>query len=211
MTYQFASEYPFNWAINGCFIVQNIITNINKTIQIFNYPIPVGLSRDLLRIPGVEEANIRASLLKGELRNKLVYGEIRILCSDINLLQFNMDQRDFLQAGGVVDGLCITPTEACGFSGGGGGINFVFKQNISPLGLRNGSNRVFTTPDKFIDGTFDGHLLRAILFHNGRLLVKDIDYTLSKSNPLLNYDTITFISFIPNTHSQLLVSYAVAI
>jgi hypothetical protein len=113
MTDQFASQFPFSYTINGCFIVQNIITNSNKTIKIFDYPIPTGNTRDLLRIPGVSESSIRASLLKGELRNKILAKEIRIICSDVDLIQFNENQKIFLMQAGVVDGL-----EAGGAGGG---------------------------------------------------------------------------------------------
>ena len=103
-----ATQYPFNDPINGCFIVMNVITNSNKTIRIFDYPIPVGTTRDLLRIPGIDEAEIRASLLKGTLRNKLRAQEIRVICSDIDLLQFNDTQKTFLMQAGITDGLEVT-------------------------------------------------------------------------------------------------------
>lgn len=111
---EFAPQFPLDYPINGCFTVLNIINNSNKTIRIFHYPIPVGMARDLLRIPGVAEADIRASLLKGELRNKLIAKEIRVICSDIDLLQFNDEQKQFLLAGGVVKGLSVD-----GYAGSG--------------------------------------------------------------------------------------------
>lgn len=101
-------QFPFNFTIRATFVVKNIITNSNKTIRIFNYPIPVGTTRDLLKIPGVSEANIRASLLKGELRNKILAGEIQVMNSDVDLLQFNIHQKTLLQNAGVVDGLDVT-------------------------------------------------------------------------------------------------------
>lgn len=125
MTNQFATQYPYNYPINGCFIVENIITDSNKTIYIFNYPIPVGTTRDLLRIPGVSEESIRAALLKGILRNKLFAKEIRVICSDIDLLQFNTAQKHFLQVGGVVDGLEVT--------GSGSGITAAEHQTLRQL------------------------------------------------------------------------------
>jgi hypothetical protein len=105
MTDQFATQFPYHYPINGCFVVQNIINNSNKTIKVFDYPIPVGMVRDLLRIPGVSESSIRASLLKGELRNKIIAKEIRVICSDIDLIQFNDDQKIFLLSNGVDIGL----------------------------------------------------------------------------------------------------------
>jgi hypothetical protein len=99
--------------INGCFIVMNISPQI-KTIKIFNYPIPYLQTRDILQIPGVSESSIRASLLKGELQHKIRANDITVVCSDVDLLQFNTNQKLFLQNAGIVNGL-----EA---SGSGGGI-----------------------------------------------------------------------------------------
>src|SRR5437016_7423246 len=90
---------------NGKFIVKNITKDSNKTIKIFNYPILFGDTRDLLAIEGVSEADIRASLLKGTLNHKLKVGDIEIVDSDIDLLQFNSAQKLFLQQGGINKGL----------------------------------------------------------------------------------------------------------
>lgn len=79
-----------------------------KTIKIFNYPILYQDTRDLLQIPGVAEADIRASLLKGELQHKIRAQDIVVICSDIDLLQFNADQKLFLQNAGIVNGLDVS-------------------------------------------------------------------------------------------------------
>ena len=89
----------------GCFTVRNVTPDRHKTIKIFGYPINFNQTRDLLQIPGVSEADIRASLLKGELRHKILAKDIVVECSDIDLLQFNLDQKAFLQAAGVINGL----------------------------------------------------------------------------------------------------------
>lgn len=101
--------------INGCFIVKNISSNEKKTIKIFHYPINWGNTRDILQIPGVSESDIRASLLKGELNHKIRSEDIEVICSDIDLLQFNINQKIFLQNAGVVDGLEV---ESSGSSNG---------------------------------------------------------------------------------------------
>lgn len=90
--------------INGCFVVKNISPQV-KTIKIFQYPILYNDTRDLLQIPGVAEADIRASLLKGELQHKIRAQDIVVICSDIDLLQFNANQKIFLQNAGIVNGL----------------------------------------------------------------------------------------------------------
>jgi len=90
------------------FIVKNICQDRNKVIKIFNYPILFGTTRDLLAIPGVGESDIRASLLKGEINVKLRALDIIIVDSDIDLLQFNLDQKIFLQNAGITNGLEVT-------------------------------------------------------------------------------------------------------
>ena len=93
---------------NNCsFVVKNIAAN-RKTIKIFLYPIPYNMTRDLLKIPGVSESDIRASLLKGEILRKIRAQEITIEASDIDLLQFNDAQKLFLQNAGVVTGLEVS-------------------------------------------------------------------------------------------------------
>lgn len=93
--------------INGCFIVYNTSPQV-KTIKIFNYPINYNTTRDLLAIPGVAEDDIRASLLKGELQHKIRAHDITVVCSDVDLLQFNTAQKAFLQAAGITNGLDVT-------------------------------------------------------------------------------------------------------
>ena len=100
----FAPDLP----INGCFVVRNITPDRGKTIKIFNYPILFNQTRDLLKIPGVSESDIRASLLKGTLRHKILAQDIVIECSDIDLLQFNDAHKEFLQNAGIVNGLEVT-------------------------------------------------------------------------------------------------------
>ena len=63
-----SSESNFAYApkYNTHFIVKNISgasenSPYKKMLSIFNYPINWGATRDLLAIPGIEEADIRAS------------------------------------------------------------------------------------------------------------------------------------------------------
>lgn len=99
------NEFAPYLKINGCFIVRNVTPDRGKTIKIFNYPILFNQTRDLLQIPGVAESDIRASLLKGTLRHKILAQDIVIECSDIDLLQFNEAHKAFLQSAGITDGL----------------------------------------------------------------------------------------------------------
>lgn len=196
---------------NGRFVVLNISTQ-QKMLKIFNYPIPFGTTRDLLAIPGVGEADIRASLLKGEIRIKIEAGEIVVTQSDIDLLQFNTIQYSFLTNAGITNGTRVTPGQLSGVSSSGGSITYVWKQQIVPVGTKNGINRVFFTADLFLDGTYNGNIFRIIVNFNGRQLVKDVDYTISKTGttPGVGFNTITFTSLIPDSSTQLYVDYTVA-
>jgi len=122
------SNFAYSLKYNTHFVVRNTCTDRRKTISIFNYPINFGDTRDLLQIPGVEESDIRASLLKGVLRHKLLNGDIQLVSSNIDLLQFSDKQRAFLYSHGFTEGVQIGWDELDGYvqgmitSGGGGGI-----------------------------------------------------------------------------------------
>lgn len=195
----------------GCFTVLNI-SHLNqdhgperkKVIKIFNYPINPGQTRDLLAIPGVAEADIRASLLKGELRHKILAQDIIIVCSDIDLLQFNDDQKTFLQEAGVINGLEVTAAV--------GTLNYAFRDEIPLIGLKNGTNRVFLTPDKFINGFYSGNDFHIEIKHNGKALYENIDYTISESGGVgTGYDVINLTQFSPLPKSTLFAWYAVKV
>lgn len=91
---------PFQPQFNR-FIVKNV-AQPPKVVRIFNYPINSNDTRDILRIPGISESDIRVSLIKGEINHKLrsVPPEIKLIESDIDLLQFNQDNRNFLVSAG---------------------------------------------------------------------------------------------------------------
>lgn len=95
---------------NTKFVVRNITngTPQEKVVRVFQYPIKPAGERDLLTIPEVSEADIRHALLKGSLRIKLELGELRVVDSNINLLQFDNEQKSFLQSVGITNGLEIT-------------------------------------------------------------------------------------------------------
>jgi hypothetical protein len=188
------------WPKEGtCFIVKNIAPN-DKRIRIFGCPIRNGEEKDLLNIPEISEAVIRHSLLKGELRIKGLCGEIEVTCSDIDLLQFNDDQKDFLISIGIEDGLEV-PT-------GIAEIPFLFKQHVPLTGAKDGVNRIYTVPDKFINGPFGNNDFRILVRHNGRVLIAGCDFTITESGgPGTGFDTLTFITFTPNSDSELIADY----
>jgi hypothetical protein len=182
------------------FVVRNIAAG-NKTIRIFGYPILNGVTRDVMAIPHVSEDLIRHHLLKGELKNKLEYGEAWVVESKINLLQFDVCQKNFLSSHGVTVGLDAT-----------GAIPFIFKQGMSLVGVKNGTNRIFTTVDKFVQGTLSGNTFKISIKHNGRVLAETIDYIVSESGGAgTGYDTVVFVSFAPQADSTIVVDYMVEI
>jgi hypothetical protein len=109
------SNFAYSLKYNTHFIVKNTCTDNHKTISIFNYPINWGQTRDLLQIPGVEEADLRASLLKGVLRHKLLCGDIQLVSSNIDLLQFSDRQRAFLFSYGFNEGVQVGYGELDGY------------------------------------------------------------------------------------------------
>lgn len=187
--------------INGCFIVLNVSPQV-KTISIFKYPINYHCTRDLLQIPGVAESDIRASLLKGELQHKIRAKDIIVVCSDIDLLQFNATHKAFLQAAGIVNGLEVTATAV---------LPYKWVEEIPLIGVKNSNNRIFSTPDKFLNGLFtSGDQFHIHIKHDGKDLYENIDYAISESGgPGTGYDTIYLKAFAPKARSLLIATYAV--
>lgn len=163
--------------INGCFVVQNTSPQV-KTIKIFNYPIPFNRTRDLLQIPGVAEADIRASLLKGELQHKIRSRDIVVVCSDIDLLQFNQGQKQFLQAAGIVNGLQVSSTN----------LDVLKKEDIILIGTIDNINTVFFIPSgKFLQNV----TYKIVVYKNGVKQVYLDDYFIAESGgPGTGYDTV---------------------
>lgn len=192
-----------------CFVVKNIAPR-GKRIQVFRYPIANQQTRDLLAIPYISEADIRHSLLKGELMMKIKNKEIEVVQSDISLLQFNNEQKQFLKGAGVIKGLEIgleqlAPSVVLG-------TGFPVRENVSLLGIRNGINRIFMTPEKFLNGNYMGSTYSIKIRHNGRGLDPDLDYDISESGgPGTGYDTIFFKSFTPSLFNSILADYTVDI
>ncbi len=81
------------------FTVKNL--SPNRKIHIFNYPLMPGETRDLLAFPEISEADIRHSLIKGELANFIRMGVISIVSSSIDLAQYDSQQQTFLTNAGI--------------------------------------------------------------------------------------------------------------
>lgn len=186
------------------FRVQNITAG--KCVRVFQYPIPPGGVRDLMAIWFISEADIRHSLLKGELMMKILNEEVRVVESNIDLLQFDQCQKAFLQGAGVINGLSV--------DGSSGGVDYIHRTNVRLIGVLNGANKVFTVPipDKFVEGILGDNQFSIEITHNGRKLIKFIDYLVSESGGAgagTGYDTIEIISFVPGEKSKLMADYVI--
>jgi hypothetical protein len=212
------------------FIVKNICPDRNKTISIFRYPINFGKERDLLKIRGVAESDIRASLLKGEIWHKFLAGDIELIFTDVDFLTWSDCEREFLTHFGFIPekapGLqiqCVHISDdamACidGYITNNhpptppGSLNYAWREKIPLIGLRNGMNMTFFTPEKFINGSYFGNLFHITIEHNGKELYENIDYTIGESSgPGTGYDTLNFCSLTPVSHSLLYATYVVKI
>lgn len=164
----------------GSFVVKNITPDRMKTIKIFNYPILYNDTRDLLQIPGVAEQDIRASLLKGELRHKILAEDIVVLESDIDLLQFNLQQKQFLQNAGIVNGLQV----------GSAQLDVLRKEDILLVGAVDDVNSIFTIPT----GTFiQNATYKIIVYKNGVKQAYLDDYIISEGGGVgTGYNTVIF-------------------
>lgn len=111
----------------GQFIVRNISPQ-RKTIFIFNYPINFRDTRDLLKIPGIFEGEIKSSLMKGTLKRKFKNQDIELVISNIDLLQFTDCGIQYLEGYGFTTGVTIGFDQLDGYvqnlilQGGGGGL-----------------------------------------------------------------------------------------
>ncbi len=164
--------------LHGKFVVRNISMYQKKVIKIFGYPINWGDTRDLLQIPGVGEADLRASLLKGELQHKIRAKDIEIVDSDIDLIQFNDEQKAFLIAAGVTKGI----------SAGADNSNIGYKINEILVGI------IDQTVYKIPSGTWiqEGGYAISVYKNGVRQLLGD-DYIIAESVVGQGYDTVVFM------------------
>lgn len=201
---------------NTHFIVKNVTPDERKDIRIFHYPIPYLGTRDILQIPGVSESDIRASLLKGEILHKFLAKDIQIISSNIDLLQFSDKQRAWLFSLGFTEGVQVGWDELDGYtqgqinSGGSATIPYLWRENIDLIGLQNGVNRQFFTPDLFLDGSYLGNEFNISVYHNGRKMARDLEYTVSESGGLgTGFNTVNFIGFSPISSSTIRATYVI--
>ena len=88
------------------FLIQNATGT--KFISVFNNTIAPGAMLDLMAIPGISEEQIRSSLIKGELYARLRTGDIKVINTSVNLLNFDPTFQAFLHNNNIVNGTLIT-------------------------------------------------------------------------------------------------------
>lgn len=102
------------------FVVKNVSPS-EKAIKVFGLKIPFNTSRDLLAIDEITEADIKASLAKGELANKIRKGSLKIVETTLNLIEVDPGQRAFVESAGLVPGSVEGVDPETVIVGGGGG------------------------------------------------------------------------------------------
>lgn len=192
------------------FVVRNIAPD-KKVIRIFHYPILWNTTRDLMKIPGVSEASIRSSLLKGEIKHKILAKEIIVVECNTQLLSFDEPWKDFAENAGVprrvmeLEDSIVSVINDLGLDA----TKYLLRTNIPLIGARDSVNRTFYTPEKFINGLYYNNILNIKIQHNGKELYENIDFTVGESIIGQGYDMINIVSFTPNEHSLLYADYAI--
>lgn len=184
---------------NGKFVVQNITPDGKKTIHLFGYPIPYLGKRDLLAIPGVDESTIKASLLKGVIKNRILARDILVVMSDVNLVQYNKDQAEFLKQAGITIGVDNNDN-----------VNIYRHKTNVPLTKDNGKYRHYhvQNKEKFINNPNLNFENKIQVYHNGRLLEEGSDYMVKESEGIgTGFDEIYIMGFEPREGSVLVASY----
>jgi hypothetical protein len=203
----------------GQFIVRNISPQ-NKTISIFNYPINMGCTRDLLEIPGVGEADIKAALMKGQIRNKFKVGDIELVFSNIDLLQFNDCGIQYLEGYGFTTGVLVGYDQLDGYvqslfgsgGGGGGGITPMEHETLRQLihfieiggpgdGFATGAVRVInpsgapfpTNITWYLDSTLTTKLVEKLIMYNSNNVPIVISYN------MYDLDGVTIVHTVTDT------------
>lgn len=201
------------------FIVKNIthLKGEPKVIKIFNYPINperpekniIAGERDLLEIPGISVDDIEISLMSGTLKHKILSKDIYITKSNIELIQFDENFKNFLKNSGITVGVEVTAGD--GYVIPISQLSYIWRKSQKLIGVKDGINRLFYTSEPFLNGLIpSGDMLYIEIFHNGKRLIENINYTIGKTSILLEgYDLITFISPIPIESSEIEVNYAI--
>ena len=99
-----ADDFGKKIGLDVQFIVQNTNSR-KKTIKVCGIRIPYGTSYNLMKIGGIDQAYIINSFQKGEIKNKVLVGDITVLVNDLNLTTFNDSHATLLSSAGVTTGI----------------------------------------------------------------------------------------------------------
>ena len=213
----------------GQFIVKNISPQ-KKTISIFNYPINLGCTRDLLEIPGISENDIKSALMKGQIRNKFKFGDIELVYSDIDLLQFNDCGIQYLEGYGFTTGVQIGIDQLDGYvqslmaQGGAGGITPFQHETLRQLihfidegpgdGFASGAYKVIlptgapfpTSITWYLDNTMAQKLVEKFLVYNTSQFPTTITWNMYDTDGITIVhtviDTITYSTAFESTRTR---------
>lgn len=181
----------------GSFVVKNT-TSPPKTICVFNQKIPFNTTKNLLEIPGVGEEDIRISLLKGQILNKILSGDIVIVSSDVNALNFNVNHRSFLLDSNLTVGTQIDSSI----------LPYTAKRDITMVGPIDGYNAKFycSIGDHFVvDGSY------VVIIHwNGIRQIMNSDFyvdVLSRSSTVSNAYSAIYMAIPPSPGDILVADY----
>jgi hypothetical protein len=109
------NEFAPGLPMGVSFIVKNITSSPGRIIKAFQTQIYPGQSLDVMKIPGVGEDDLRESLLKGDLGNKIKNGQLQVVSTTIVITDSDPTFVAFLQAAGFNANIVNNTT------GGGGG------------------------------------------------------------------------------------------
>jgi hypothetical protein len=125
--------------IGVSFIVKNITTAPEKTIKIFQVQLWPGKSIDLMKLPGIGENDIRESLLKGDLGQKIKNGLLEIVSSSVVITDAEPTFTGFLATAGLHENV-VNNTTSSSTEGGGNIITW------APIGVRNSEGIEYADP-----------------------------------------------------------------
>ena len=172
------------------FTVKNVSSQ-RKSISIFGLSIGYLRTADLMAISEITEAEIKASLTKGELANKIKAGDIKIASSSLNLLEFDSAFRTFIDNANITPGDPVAGTDPYTQVGSGGSGGYVIEGGGELTGTYHGDvlckGEATLTGHVTVNGTLTvlGDLIndsRYELTVRGDLHANQIDFTSDDSS-----------------------------
>ena len=126
--------------------------------------------------------------MKGEIRRKLKNGDIELVFSNIDLLQFNDCGIKYLEGYGFTTGVLITPSQ----------LSIIEYQDIQLVGIVNGVNTIFTLPGSISWIQLPPY--KIIVYKNGvKQVLGDDFFILESGGPNTGYNTV-ILTVAPETN-----------